>query len=324
MNQEKMLPLAKGVIKHLPYVKKIMSTKTGGSDKSRYCYSVWLRHLMKWSQVNNELPNIVAELGPGDSLGIGLSALLSGCKKLHALDVVQYWDDGKNLQILNELVALFNNRCEIPDNIEYPKVRPEIDSYDFPSSIISDIQIKESLRENRVTSIRKELEKIDDPKNSLIKCNIPWSNSNIIESNSIDFIFSQAVLEHVEDLDNTYKSMQKWLQPYGLMSHTIDFKSHGSSKSWNGHWTYSDLEWKIVKGGKNFLINRCPLSTHIDLHAKYGFTILEITCDKMITDIRRKHLAQRFKELSEKDLITSGVHILSRNDKLKCFNSPKN
>ena len=51
----------------------------------------------------------------------------------------------------------------------------------------------------------------------------------------MDFLYSQAVLEHVEDLDNTYKAMQKWLKPSGFISHTIDL--HKNSRVIHS-WTF--------------------------------------------------------------------------------------
>ena len=38
---------------------------TGGSDNARYCYSVWLRHLisLKSNSDKFEIPKVVAELG---------------------------------------------------------------------------------------------------------------------------------------------------------------------------------------------------------------------------------------------------------------------
>ena len=56
---------------------------TGGTESARYCYSVWLRHLCLAQSADPRLgvPRVVAELGPGDSIGIGLAALLSGVEK---------------------------------------------------------------------------------------------------------------------------------------------------------------------------------------------------------------------------------------------------
>jgi hypothetical protein len=312
MNEDKLIPLAKGMIKHIPGVKELLGRQTGGTDRSRYCYTVWMRHLRNWGIVNKGVPRKVAEIGPGDSLGTGLAALFSGCSEVHALDVVKYWDNDRNLHIFDELVELFRMKATLPDDTEYPLVRPQLNDYSFPSDILSDEHLAQSLAMPRLEAIRKDLSNINNPGNTYIRYNIPWYDPAIIQSESMDFIYSQAVLEHVEDLENTYKSMEKWLKPGGLMSHSIDFESHGTSKEWNGHWTYSDLEWKIIRGGKTFLINRQPLSTHRKLTTDQGFKILiEIPVQKD-NHLKRDALAKKFASLSEEDINCSGAYMLAR------------
>ncbi len=312
MNNEKIIPLLRGTVTHLPGIKKVIPNRTGGTIESRYCYSVWMRHLIYLSHFKNEIPENCAELGPGDSFGIGLAALLSGCQCIHALDVVKYGSNKNNLRIFNELVELFRNKADIPDETEYPNVKPKIENYHFPSGIISDKILHESLLENRLNAIRKEISDLYNPQNSFIKVYIPWNNAGIIQNESIDFIYSQAVLEHVENLEDTYLAMKKWLKPLGFMSHTIDFKSHGITKSWNGHWLFSDFEWNIVKGGKPFLINRQPQSKHIELHLKFGFEIAVALPVKLKNNLKIKDISDKFKNLSETDLTTSGIYILSK------------
>jgi hypothetical protein len=123
-------------------------------------------------------------------------------------------------------------------------------------------------------------------------------------------IISQAVLQHVNDLEGTYKAMHKWLKKDGLMSHSIDLKSMGSSDAWDGHWSYSDLEWKIVKGRKNYLINREPHSTHIRHVRENGFTLV---CDRKTkaepTLDLQKDVAPKFKKLSGEDRSISGTFL---------------
>ncbi len=314
MNGEKLKSIVVGIIKHIPGVKNILPRGTGGTIESRYCYSVWMRHLINWDNFNDGIPENVAELGPGDSLGIGLASLLSGSKHLYSLDVLKYWDNKRNLEIFEELIKLFKSKSDIPNEFEYPKVKPTLENYNFPSDIISDDLLNETLTEDRLNRIRKEIMDIDNPANSFIKCYIPWNESDIINADSIDFIYSQAVLQHVEDLENTYSAMKKWLKPLGLMSHTIDFKSMNVTKSWNGHWTFNDFEWKIVKGGKMFLINREPISKHIELLSKYGFKILTNSPTKTKNELNRDQFSNKFKNLSEEDITTSGTYILSKKE----------
>jgi hypothetical protein len=70
------------------------------------------------------VPDSVAELGPGHSLGIGLAALTCGVNKYYAVDLVALADKSLNATVFDDLVRLFQAREEIPGPAEYPKVKP--------------------------------------------------------------------------------------------------------------------------------------------------------------------------------------------------------
>jgi len=259
-------------------------------------------------------PKVIAELGPGDSLGIGLAGLLCGADKYYALDVVKYANTQVNLDIFEELVLLLNKKEPIPDEQEFPRVRPLLESYEFPHHILTDDRLQQSLRNERIDAIRNALANLSNSsKNDIeIRYFVPWYDSNVINKESIDMIFSQAVLEHVEALPETYKALYQWLKPDGFMSHQIDFGCHGLAKHWNGHWGYPDFMWKLVKGKRPFLLNREPYSTHNRLLRESGFeTIHEIK----ITDkprITKNTLSYRLRNMSSDDSVTRGVYILAR------------
>lgn len=91
-------------------------------ESGRYCYSVWLRHLIKARQngLVDRSPHTVVELGPGSSLGAGLAALLSGTARLCSLDAVQVAKPSVVLQVFEELTGLFRDGERIPDDNEFP------------------------------------------------------------------------------------------------------------------------------------------------------------------------------------------------------------
>jgi SAM-dependent methyltransferase len=294
---------------------------TGGTDNARYCYSVWLRHLVLLKSQSNdfEIPKVVAELGPGDSIGIGIAALISGVDKYYALDVVKFANPKRNLHIFNELVELFKKRDNIPSKKEFPNLHPYLNSYDFPNHIFTDDHLKIMLNEDRLNRIKNAIikdEKLEDNlnidnKDTKIVYAVPWNQYDISINDSVDLIYSQAVLEHVDDLEDTYQQMYRWLKPGGFMSHVIDFKCHGTSKKWNGHWTYSDFMWNFIRGRRNYLLNREPFSTHINLLKKNKFTIINI---KKVTDfngLKIENLNYKFNFLTDEDLCTSSVLIQS-------------
>ena len=285
---------------------------------ARYCYSVWLRHLSILKESNlSTSPSIVAELGPGDSIGVGLMSLLTGAKKYYAFDVVRHTIPEQNVELLYELVDLIKNQADIPNEKEFPRMFPLLKSYNFPRNILTKDKIE--ISNKMIEKIKGSLlnnEKLDD-RLSFINYSCPWNDPNVITRESIDMIYSQAVLEHVNDLYHTYKTMYVWLKKGGVMSHRIDFKSHGTSKAWNGHWTYSDFEWKLINGKKTYTINRQPLSKHIDLLKETGFKIISVIPNKTYPterfsgSINRNELSKNFKGMSDQDFTTCGVYIIS-------------
>src|SRR5438552_5002216 len=126
----KIWQLLYGIATFVPGVNAVFGRGAGATSSARYCYSVWLRHLV--TAVANGLkapPRVVAELGPGNSLGIGLAALLSGAERYHAFDVVPHAQVKCSLAVLDVLIALFQNRADIPGPDEFPQVHPLLASY---------------------------------------------------------------------------------------------------------------------------------------------------------------------------------------------------
>lgn len=285
---------------------------TGGTDSARYCYSVWLRHLVlgaRFAKISS-IPKVVAELGPGDSIGIGLAALLSGAERYFALDLVRYSGLKKNLEVFDELTSMFADRLPIPDDSEFPSLYPRLDCYDFPKHLIGDNQLRKSLTSERLAAIRSSIE-LSESERSMVSYKAPWNVPDVIDDASVDFIFSQAVLEHVDDLASVYAAMRKWLNVDGIMTHQIDFKCHGKANAWNGHWTYSDFLWKIMVGRRAYLLNRQPHSVHVKLIEQSGFRILEDTVVRSDSRLRKEQLASRFRGLSDDDITTSGAFIVA-------------
>jgi len=309
--------ILEGGLSLLPGFGQIISNKTKGTDSARYCYSVWMRHLIKiHAYYRSPSKGLTVELGPGDSLGIGLAALLSGAEKYFAVDVVQHANTEWNMKVLRELIKLFENRAPIPNNQEFPEIKPHIDDFDFPAKILNDDCMKMNLDPNRLQSIadsvcgKRQTE-------SFIRYFDPLAALAEIEPGSMDIVFSQAVLEHVEELSNIYRVSQIWLKPRGLMSHQIDFRSHGTSRQWNGHWAYPDLLWRLIRGKRPYLLNREPCNTHLCLLAENGFKNTQLRRDHTILLVSSQpQLAARFRNISQKDIMTAGIYVLAEKSTL--------
>ena len=121
---------------------------------------------------------------------------------------------------------------------------------------------------------------------------------------------SQAVLEHVDDIDAVYASMRGWLGASGWMSHQIDFRSHGTADAWNGHWTYSEGLWRLMRGRRAYFINRRPYSDHVLMLNKYGFRIVSEQKSQG-PPLERSRLSSTFANLSDDDLTIAAAFIQS-------------
>jgi len=284
--------------------------QTDGTTSARYCYSVWMRHLRLAcdSSLLRAPPQVIAELGPGDSIGIGLAALISGSEKFYALDLVPYASARTNLQIFDELVQLFASRTPIPAEMEFPGVDPRLATYEFPEDVLSDGHLVAALNPQRLARIRYSIEAMNRP-GSDITYMAPWADSAVVREASVDMIYSQAVLEHVEDLPGAYRAMRHWLRPGGLMSHQIDFRCHGKATNWDGHWAYPDPLWRIVVGRRSYLINRRPYSTHRRLLAENNFQLVNELINRLPSTLGRRRTTLGDGSFTDDDLQTAGAFL---------------
>jgi SAM-dependent methyltransferase len=286
---------------------KMRNSSSGGAAKSpRYCYSVWLRHLIVARNNNliQTVPETVAELGPGDSLGVGLAALLSGSNKYYALDVVQHANPDLNISVLEDLVTLFQKREPVPDDNEWPDLYPKLDTYAFPDYLLTDENIEKALKPERIAAIKKVLKNPETTVPDIEICYfVPWNNAGIIRKDSVDLVISQAVMEHVENLDEAYSAIYFWLRPGGVMSMEIDFANHVMANKWSEHWIYSDFAWNyLVWGKRSYSLNRQPHSTHLSLMKKNNFKIRSDIPHYNYNGINKSELNKKFDWLSEDDL----------------------
>jgi hypothetical protein len=297
-----------GIATFIPGVYNLRAKKngSGGSYSARYCYSVYLRHMvMAYQKGLTIYPRVVAELGPGDSLGVGLMALLLGSEKYYALDVVEFSNSIKNIEVLDELILLLKSQEDIPDDIEFPRVIPKLSSYKFPKEIFSEEYLCKCLTPSRISKIKKSITR----SKGMVEYKAPWFDNSVISKNSVDMIISQAVLEHVDDLALAYKSMYKWLVSGGYMTHCIDFKSHGKSSYWDGHWKMPNWYWFLLRGDRPYLLNRSPFYVHQEIIEKNKFKILFVKRIVSQPSFPRRKLNLEFQKMPEDDRETSSVFI---------------
>src|SRR6188508_3007573 len=148
----------KGLLTFVPGIRSLLTEKgTGGTDSAYYCYGVWLKHLtLLWQAGMRSMPNTLAELGPGDSLGVGLAAMLCGVSRYYALDVLMHSNTDANVKIFEELVQLFKTRAARPRK-GWPDFDQYLDNNFFPSHILTEELLTNSLSETRLKAIRNAI-----------------------------------------------------------------------------------------------------------------------------------------------------------------------
>lgn len=301
--------LIKGALTYVPWFNEVRRRRsaTGGSGSARYCYAVWMRHLTIASGFGFRVTDAsVGELGPGDTIGTGLAALLSGARRYVAVDAFPYAVKADLGTIFQPLAQMFLSREAIPDHHEFPGVRPTLDSYAFPENLIPrDVPARQI--QQLEASVAAGIHAIGE-----VSYVAPWQPSDDIVPGTLDLLFSQAVLQYVDDLENTYRAMYRWLKPGAYCSHATGFGANDFSPHWNGHWAYRDWEWRIVRGRREFLLNRAPLSVHLELIRRIGFEILHLAVQEDRGGLSLSELSPRFRTLDPADRFARGAMMVLR------------
>ena len=243
----------------------------------------------------------VAEIGPGDSCGIGLMFLADGCSQVDLVDRFFSLRDKHHQQSVNRALVE-----------RLPQLSSLLRNNDYAESSFSHL--------SRYYGESAAAE-------TFFKAN-----------NDYDFIVSCAVLEHVYDPLGALASAASALKPGGMMLHQIDCRDHGQF-SQNCHELkflelpdrlYSPLQWR---GGPN----RVRLSAYLAVLRKMGlnFTVYvnsmagiaeEIPHGTRLADVPepvlrvsrqyvadvRRRLAEPFRSMSDEDLLITRFLVVAK------------
>lgn len=287
----------------------------GHTDSARYCYSVWLRHLVKAANVSGRVPSTVAEIGPGRSLGTGLAAMLCGAERLYAFDLLAYTNAASNEKVVDELVELFRARAPIPGQDEFPRVLPLLDSYDFPAWLLSDALLAETVEPKRIDWIKAQL-RLTASHDGAIRYVAPWTETaRRTNEADVDLVFSQAVMLYVRDLAAAYTAMAAWMKPGALTSHTINFSSIGLAPAWDDHWRYSEAGWRDHVGPVPYEISRHPWSRHRHALRQAGLEPVLVEEEFTAPTMLAGDEDPSFADLTDDDRRTSRVFVIAQRGK---------
>lgn len=276
-------------------------------------YFNFLTHVKGAAQAGLRWPvNTVSEFGVGESFGIAFCSLLAGAKCFHGFDLLAHMNPATQFDLLTELLELFIARAPAINN------NGSI-AFEFPKSVISDDVIDHEMLKMRFNDIRKELDKLADIGHSkTLRYNAPYDiTPRVGDIGSSNLLISTATLEHVSDIEGVYNLFYELLSQGGVMSHSIDFKSHGftklynGKKHWNGHWLMTEAEWREISKNHTYSINRLPCSDHLKLIIKAHFNLILIRKRIDESELNWQDLALRWQWMTAEDLGCSGLHVVA-------------
>lgn len=298
MLQIRARPLVKGMLSFVvPGLRSSHHGEITGTASSRYCYTVFLRQFSHLARFNGgRLPRVIVELGPGHSLGTALAGVIAGAERCIGLDLEDHTRQADNLRVFDELVALFRARAPVPREIP---IATEPADWGFPEAL--EAGLERALDERRLARIRRDIEA---GTGDSVAFEAPWSDRAALEVESVDWLFSNAVMQHVDDIAAVYGHAQTWLAPGGFMTHEIDFSSHRLTRHWNGHWSIQPGAWRLIRGARPYLINRHARERQLEAMRRHGFLVLDELRVDRADGLEREHFVEPYALMSETDART--------------------
>ena len=257
------------------------------------------------------IPESVVELGPGASIGTGVAALLSGAQRYTGIDAVDFTSSTSNMEAYHGLEFLFRNRAPRPSR-GFPPFDQYLDKHLFPSHILSPEILAGALQDARVREIHGAVRALNSDMPSPRLRYRTWQQPPAVADGTVDLVFSQVVMNQVDDLDSVYGSCARWLAPGGWMSHHIDFSSLDTTSEWNGHRAYGEAAWKLACGRRPYFVNRAVLGGHLQSIEAHGLEVVEVHRRVLPGGLTRAQHAPRWRECSDKDLATRTAFVMAR------------
>ena len=264
--------IIKIIISRLPikysYWKKINIFKHGSMEDFDYSKNIFEGHFHDMSQYANIDNPLIMEIGPGDSLFSMIYSRKYSSNKFYFIDTNNFANKD------TELYSILIKKLLTESFLEDFKIKK---NFNFQ-------ELLDFCRASYMTNGLKDLKNI--------------------KSNSIDFIFSHSVLEHIRlfELEETINQIYRILKKGGVVSHNINYKDHLDEGLNNLRFSENLWESKLF-ANSGFYTNRVPAVKMHSLFRKKGFNILKEnfgSWEKL--PIKRSKISRDFNKFSDKDL----------------------
>lgn len=135
-----------------------------------------------------------------------------------------------------------------------------------------------------------------------------------LADNSVDLIFSQAVLEHVRlaDFDRLLGECRRVLRPGGACSHRIDLSDHLGGGLNNLRFSHDGWESDFL-ARSGFYTNRIRYHDMLQRFERAGFEVQVLAAERWETlPIPKRRMAPEFQTMQDSDLLVSGFNVILR------------
>ena len=263
---------------------KVGLFRHGQMDNPSYALQVFRKHFERSEFSKKEGGFVALELGPGDSFVSAILANAYGASKCYMVDAGNFAVD--DIKVYQPLI----------ENLQSVGI--------------------DTKKAGGCTSIEELLDQVGG-----VYLTNGLQSLRSIPDDSVDFIWSQAVLEHVrlEEFDETMVELHRILRPSGVASHRVDLKDHlggalNNLRLSTGLW---ESEW-LAKSG--FYTNRIRYSDMIDRfgHADFDVDVLNLDQWQHLPTPRKK-ISEDFLQLSDNELCISGFDVVLRKDSHESF-----
>lgn len=189
---------------------------------------------------------LILEIGPGNSFAMAMLFIAHGAKKVYLVDRFKhlFWDD-HDINFHKHIIDRLKNS-----------------NYSFSSIAI------EAISFNKRGSISFDCDRIEYRFGDA--ANLP------IDDESVDFVFSNAVLEHVHHIHKAIKEIARITKTSGIGAHEIDLRDHFFQNTPLRLLQYSDYLWNLMAWYRPGYTNRLRLSDYLSLFKNAGFSVKKL------------------------------------------------
>lgn len=254
---------------------KLALFQHGYMEEPEYAFKVFQTHFESASVRFGPSGFTALELGPGDSLFSALIANAYGASKIYLVDVDKFARE--DLPPYREMLYYIANK-----GMQAPDIR-QVKSLNTMLSLCRASYLTEGL---------ESLKSIPDA--------------------SIDFLWSNAVLEHVrlDQFEETIRETRRILKPTGVASHQVDLRDHLGGALNNLRYTRE--KWESPRMSQSgFYTNRIRFAEMLRIFKSAGFHIDAVHAahwEKIPTS--RRAMQPEFSSLKDADLLVKGFSVV--------------